>query len=470
MKKLSNTNRHGKCLSCGNNLDYCRYQGFENLDYGCDCFTVAEVGSLGGYIADCDFQEDPLFRIIAWGCVQTIIFSLPTRGHPVVHKFPKEVQGKLIQLWESIKAQKWGDDFDLEIALYKLFEDGNNILKEIYSSIITIATNDEVIQYESTEQERVDFYYHGVDVKREFDNVMTIYKVADVSEASKKILDLINPSIIELDIIANSIDYDYKPETYWDETAINTNIGGQLRRDIIEHAIEEGTVDSLPPELFKDRLTQGSSGQNLIPDKLRALRGLLDGQINDSRAVLGALHRSGLGGEYLPVYREGAVEIARIIFHGTANCDVVSIWAEQTSDGIKYGFANEYSGEKPLDISDEPLTLRGLLELFENSTDQEVDYDADEYIDTDYNLDMPGGALFETQIWHIVNGNHMRNDFKNWFSGESAFYPDFAEWVEKIQLYFATEFNEENEYFRQYLEPNGLLLLLDCIWGGTDRK
>ena len=136
MKKLSNTNRHGKCLSCGN-----------NLDYGCDCFTVAEVGSLGGYIADCDFQEDPLFRIIAWGCVQTIIFSLPTRDHPVVHKFPKEVQGKLIQLWESIKAQKWGDDFDLEIALYKLFEDGNNILKEIYSSIITIATNDEVIQY-----------------------------------------------------------------------------------------------------------------------------------------------------------------------------------------------------------------------------------------------------------------------------------------------------------------------------------
>ena len=38
------------------------------------------------------------------------------------------------------------------------------------------------------------------------------------------------------------------------------------------------------------------------------------------------------------------------------------------------------------------------------------------------------------------------------------------------KLYFATEFNEENEYFRQYLEPNGLLLLLDCIWGGTDRK
>jgi len=188
MKKLSNTNRHGECLSCGKNLDYVSYQGFENLDYGCDCFTVAEVGSIGGVTSwIVGFKEDPLYRIIAWGCVQTIIFSLPTRDHPVVYKFPKEVQGKLIQLWESIKAQKWGDDFDLEIALYKLFEDGNNILKEIYSSIITIATNDEVIQYESTEQERVGIYYYGVDVKREFDNVMTIYKVADVSLISLQI-------------------------------------------------------------------------------------------------------------------------------------------------------------------------------------------------------------------------------------------------------------------------------------------
>ena len=83
---------------------------------------------------------------------------------------------------------------------------------------------------------------------------------------------------------------DFLPKTYWDLrdvlTLIEAKIAGKLRKDFIKKTLQDG--GSVPGELLK-----GSLSDNL-------------------RDVLGSIHPSFMGGEYLPELEETDVIIATI--------------------------------------------------------------------------------------------------------------------------------------------------------------
>jgi hypothetical protein len=76
-----------------------------------------------------------------------------------------------------------------------------------------------------------------------------------------------------------------------------------------------------------------------------------------------------MGGEYLPDYRPGEVEIARIELKSTTG-DVISIRARKSGSGISYRVVDEYDTEfrQARETSARPLTLGELIEFLDNST------------------------------------------------------------------------------------------------------
>ncbi len=68
-----------------------------------------------------------------------------------------------------------------------------------------------------------------------------------------------------------------------------------------------------------------------------------------ARQSLGRIHPSFMGGEYLPGYLPGEVEIARICLRSTTS-DVISLRARPNEAGIAYRIADEYEGNFSLPI------------------------------------------------------------------------------------------------------------------------
>jgi hypothetical protein len=68
---------------------------------------------------------------------------------------------------------------------------------------------------------------------------------------------------------------------------------------------------------------------------------LVDSLETESRTNLGLIHPSFMGSEYLPSYKPGEVEIARIELESTT-CDVVSVRARSSGSRILYRVCDEY--------------------------------------------------------------------------------------------------------------------------------
>jgi hypothetical protein len=140
----------------------------------------------------------------------------------------------------------------------------------------------------------------------------------------------------------------YRPASYWHASeAILANIKGTRRRQVIRDAIANGTVGNLPAKLLADDLPP------------------------DLRRLVGAIHPSVMGGEYLPDTREQEVEIARITLPETVTCDLISIRACPGKGCINYRVVDEYDtvfrcqpGRSKL-----PLTFRQLLRLIDTAGD-----------------------------------------------------------------------------------------------------
>jgi hypothetical protein len=75
-----------------------------------------------------------------------------------------------------------------------------------------------------------------------------------------------------------------------------------------------------------------------------------------------------MGGEYLPDYAEGQVEIARIELQSTT-ADVISIRAKKDRERIAYSIVDEYETEFTVSPahSDKPLTLSDLIGLIDGA-------------------------------------------------------------------------------------------------------
>lgn len=153
----------------------------------------------------------------------------------------------------------------------------------------------------------------------------------------------------------HGIRYGFRPASYWSETdplsAILRNITGENRRRMIIDFWNAGRLEELDPALLQDEAPAGTVTR------------------------LGRIHPSFMGGEYLPPYRPGEVEIARIRLRSTTG-DVISLRARPITEGIGYRVVDEYRGEFTLPIrsSPSPLTLAEMVRQFEDGKLRELDW------------------------------------------------------------------------------------------------
>ena len=147
------------------------------------------------------------------------------------------------------------------------------------------------------------------------------------------------------------INYTFRPESYWDVSdplqAILVNVKGTRRRQMIRDYWEAGAIAELEKGLLRDNLTE------------------------EERVGLGKIHPSFMGGEYLPDYAEGEVEIARIELESTT-ADVISIRAKKDGERIAYSIVDEYETQFTVSPknSEKPLTLSELVRLIDGAMEE----------------------------------------------------------------------------------------------------
>jgi hypothetical protein len=151
------------------------------------------------------------------------------------------------------------------------------------------------------------------------------------------------------------IDYDFRPQSYWHPSAATLavalkNVKGTVRRRMIREAWEKGEYEVMPADLKEAAVSE------------------------PLRQALGRMHPQYMGGEYLPDYEPGEVEIARIELQSTTG-DVISIRAK-TEEGIHYRIVDEYGSEfdfSPVQ-SHLPLSVREIVKLIDGARQEGYDY------------------------------------------------------------------------------------------------
>ncbi len=151
----------------------------------------------------------------------------------------------------------------------------------------------------------------------------------------------------------------YRPKTYCPadslRVAILGNNTGEARRRLILDTLNAG-------------------GSEIPPEGL--LRPILQPDLRD---FLGKIHPMFMGGEYLPDYLPGEIEIARVSMRSTTG-DVISLRAAREEDGlIHYRIVDEYEDcieksryDVAIPTSRRPLSLAQMIEQLEESTFHEI--------------------------------------------------------------------------------------------------
>ena len=188
-------------------------------------------------------------------------------------------------------------------------------------------------------------------------------------------------------------DLDFRPDAYWDTPVDpNVNIKGEWRRKKIKEATAAGEVDEIPPAIFGDSLSP------------------------PLREFTGSLHPKLMGGEYLPDYEPGEIEIVRLCLDSTTG-DVISLRAMREGPNIRYRWADEYEDDPDFivsnDLSKVPLSLRELIDLLQNTTNPDYQGMGTNLIEMFRNDQTEDGTFAEAASFMRV---------------ESEFYPDLAAW------------------------------------------
>ena len=216
----------------------------------------------------------------------------------------------------------------------------------------------------------------------------------------------------------NDIDYDFRPESYWDDSdplaAILRNVTGENRRQMITDYWNAGRLEELDPELLQDE-----------PDE-------------SSRIRLGQIHPSFMGGEYLPSYLPGETEIARICLQSTTS-DVIALRARPVPDGIAYQLVDEYESKfsLPIATSSEPLTLAEVVNQFEDGGFTEQDGEGG--LELSFNKMNAGSGDFEN-LQHFT-----RITSTCYHQLEEHFESVFEDWVDESCEERDRAANEEEE-------------------------
>ena len=159
--------------------------------------------------------------------------------------------------------------------------------------------------------------------------------------------------------VVEGINLDFRPLGYRADndpvSAILQNITGQHRR-----------------EMVRDFVT-GNASKTLGELDER----LMNSTLNDNeRIALGQVCPRFMGGEYLPDYTAGELEIARIVLASSTR-DVFSVRARTNRTGtrIYYSMHDEYDEAFCLSpkSSRKPLSLRALIKLIDTATSESID-------------------------------------------------------------------------------------------------
>jgi hypothetical protein len=164
-------------------------------------------------------------------------------------------------------------------------------------------------------------------------------------------------------------DFAFRPISYWDHadpvSAILSNIKGETRRRWVREFVTgraPARLGEIPAGFFEPSLDTGT------------------------RSQLGAMNPSCIGGECLPDYLPGEVEIARVVLESTTQ-DVISFRARRRRSGrrIFYRVVDEYpqTGHwvcSPAS-SAQPLTLAQMIRLIDTARSADMDEYAGSLID-----------------------------------------------------------------------------------------
>jgi hypothetical protein len=144
----------------------------------------------------------------------------------------------------------------------------------------------------------------------------------------------------------SGINYTFAPASYWSEAdplaSVLRNVKGENRRQMIRDYLAAGKLEDLDEALLHDEVD------------------------DETRQRLGRIHPSFMGGEYLPGFLPGEVEIARIALQSTTS-DIISLRASRVPGGIAYRVVDEYEAVFviPIPRSETPLTLTELIRQFD---------------------------------------------------------------------------------------------------------
>lgn len=195
------------------------------------------------------------------------------------------------------------------------------------------------------------------------------------------------------------IDYSFRPLSYWVDgdllQSILRNVKGENRRRMILDYAAQVRVEEIDPELLKDEID------------------------DETRQLLGRIHPSFMGGEYLPSYLKGEVEIARICLE-TVTSDVISVRARAIAEGtISYRVVDEYEADfhLPMSTSKLPLTLAQLIrQLDEGNMDDGV-FES-------------GGLSLGYNVMNSTDGR--RADLRHFTRISSTMYPQLVQHYEQV--------------------------------------
>ncbi|WP_373064274.1 hypothetical protein [Gemmatimonas sp.] len=212
------------------------------------------------------------------------------------------------------------------------------------------------------------------------------------------------------------IDLGVRPTSYWANndplSAIVQNIKGQNRREMARDFIAGGLDEVLGP-----------IHEHYVQDTLT---------MRDVRH-LGQLHPSFYGGEYLPDYKTGEVEIARVVMQ-TSTQDVFTVRARRVSPGgrFTYRVADEYHTTYVPGIKSSrgPLSLAQLVSLIDGISGDEIE--------------LAGGGLVVGWIEASLDFGQTVDDLRSFISVESTVYAELGEYYDARMTQVLDEWEREH--------------------------
>jgi hypothetical protein len=148
------------------------------------------------------------------------------------------------------------------------------------------------------------------------------------------------------------INLGFRPRSYWSVANLRqlvANIKGAARKKRALELIAQGRLEQASDGICADTLSEAQ------------------------RLALGRVHPNLMGGEYLPAYLPGEVEIARVTL-ATIMTDVISVRARPAGKRIRYRMVDDYGSTfviRPT-LSKLPLTLQQLVQLIETAESPEL--------------------------------------------------------------------------------------------------